>query len=179
MRRSARAGSELIAATVLATLLLQLVLRLLRSCLGRDLKRDVFRFAIRLPVVRGFAEQETQKETGQLWDKYHSRRQDSMQTLPKVGLSKEEILTRLQKGEAASRKWYIEGGARLSGAVYSADPAHWDLVSSTEIPPALQQAQIGSSVESPGSGEDFPVADHAEYFHSQLFPGCFVSRFPA
>ncbi len=122
-------ASELIGTTVVVTLLGQWVLRALRGCLNHDLKRAAFRFAIRLPVVRGIADKETQKETGQLWEKYHSRRQGSMQTLPPVGLGKEEILTRLQKGEAASRKWYIEDGARLSGAVYSADPAHWDLVS--------------------------------------------------
>ena len=38
-----------------------------------------------------------------------------------------EQVGKLQKGEAASRKWFAEGG-RLSGAVYIDDAKHWDLI---------------------------------------------------
>ena len=139
-------ASELIGATVAATLLAQLVARLVRGCLRRDLKRAAFRCAIRLPIVRGIAAKETEKETGQLWEKYHSRRQGSMQTLPEEGLGREEILRRLQQGEAASRKWFLEDGARLSGAVYSADPAHWDLVSAVMRMYALRTTLVCASL---------------------------------
>ena len=49
--------------------------------------------------------------------------------VPAAALSEAEILARLAKGEAASRKWYVPSeGGRLSGAVYCAEPSHWDLV---------------------------------------------------
>jgi hypothetical protein len=63
---------ELIAATVVATLLVQWMLRALGSCWRRDLRRTAFRFATQLPIVRVFAEKETEK-TGQLLEKYQAR----------------------------------------------------------------------------------------------------------
>jgi hypothetical protein len=121
--------SSVVLGAAVATVAAGALLSLAQGCLRSDWRRAAFRFAISLPLVRGIAAKETDKETGQLFEKYHSRRLGSMQALPSKGMSKEAIMAKLRKGEAASRRWYIDGGARLSGAVYNADSAHWDLVS--------------------------------------------------
>lgn len=61
------------------------------------------------------------------WDKYKKVRTNTIKVLPEVGMSKEEITTRMLTAEIFGRKCYEEG--KHSGAVYYGGAEHWKFIS--------------------------------------------------
>jgi hypothetical protein len=83
--------------------------------------------AVKLPIISGHVNEETNKSSEDIKKKYTDLRKDTIKRLPQQGMSQDKIMERMKTSQEHSRKCYTE--YKHSGATYSGDEKHWQMIS--------------------------------------------------
>lgn len=123
--------AQIVLATVLAVAALRLVLSLvywLRSLTWSKVQERLFRLAMHVPMVQAHIDKEKDKTVAQVVQKFSVlRKGKSILALPEQGQKPADIMAKVVELNKGCRKYWTDGG-HVSGAVYTADPAHWDFI---------------------------------------------------